>query len=148
MKTTPHTNRSISSRRSLKSFWSTHNSEVCHLLAVFLIRCRRTLYSPLLKNRTSTEGDLDLFCIHFPIAVAALQDIFSDDESDNLSSSEDDVRSSDCSFEDAGNHGDNADNDSGLEYVIASPGRPPVGRPRAEKRVEAPKAEDGGFLAA
>eukprot|EP00752_Nemacystus_decipiens_P005929 g5355.t1 len=71
----------------------------------------------------------------------APEQIFSDDESDNASSSEDDERSGDSGFEDAESNGDDPDGDSGFEDAIASPGRPPFGRPRVEKSVEAPKAK-------
>lgn len=70
------------------------------------------------------------------------EQIFSDDESDNESSSEEDEGSGDSGFEDAESNGD--DDDSGFEDAVASPGRPPIGRPGAENTVETPEANDGG----
>lgn len=77
-----------------------------------------------------------------PQLLCSTENIFSDDESDNANSNEEDEESGDSGFEDATNNED--DDDSGFEDAIASPGRPPIGRPRAENRVKAPEAKDGG----
>eukprot|EP00903_Cladosiphon_okamuranus_P011368 g10716.t1 len=72
----------------------------------------------------------------------APEQTFSDDESDNASSSDEDEGSGDSGFEGAGNNGD--DDDSGFEDAVVSPGRLPIVRPRAEKRVEDSEANDSG----